>query len=316
MDYSNNSFETSIRSSELSPTDKTDKKCAPSHTFKDGSCIQLDVLLELVNAYNEEDVNAKKINLSNSMNTLNPSKYKKYLVKKLKNRLSDICDNQNCWIKQKFVLRMKKEARDQLKKNTLRPMGPNGKDVWLDTYNINNVLKQYEYKYNDFKSLGAVPVDFDELPAYGIDKLNFKKLHEKGINRIGIVFNLDDHTQGGSHWVAGYTDLKKGDVYFFDSYGMRPVPRINAFLKRAANFCKTQCSRVNVGHNSQICETNKLNNKVRHQYGGSECGVYSINFILRLLKGESFEFITNNKTSDDDVNKCRDVYFLNGRNKK
>ena len=30
-------------------------------------------------------------------------------------------------------------------------------------------------------------------------------------------------------------------------------------------------------------------NRNRHQFKNSECGVYSINFILRLLEGESFE---------------------------
>jgi Ulp1 family protease len=50
-------------------------------------------------------------------------------------------------------------------------------------------------------------------------------------------------------------------------------------------------------------------NKIRHQQKGSECGVYSINFILRLLKGETFDEITNNITLDEEVNKCRKVYF-------
>jgi hypothetical protein len=56
----------------------------------------------------------------------------------------------------------------------------------------------------------------------------------------------------------------------------------------------------------------KLNveyNHNRHQFKNSECGVYSLNFILRLLNGESFENITKNGLLDDDVNLCRDVYF-------
>ena len=36
---------------------------------------------------------------------------------------------------------------------------------------------------------------------------------------------------------------------------------------------------------------------------------YSMNFILRLLKGESFEQITNNITTDSEINRCRSVYF-------
>ena len=53
-----------------------------------------------------------------------------------------------------------------------------------------------------------------------------------------------------------------------------------------------------------------LYNKHRHQYKGSECGVYSINFIIRLLDGETFEHITRNKTLDDEMNECRKKYFF------
>ena len=50
-------------------------------------------------------------------------------------------------------------------------------------------------------------------------------------------------------------------------------------------------------------------NQSRHQFKNSECGVYSVNFILRLLKGETFEYICDNITLDDEVNKCRETYF-------
>ena len=52
-------------------------------------------------------------------------------------------------------------------------------------------------------------------------------------------------------------------------------------------------------------------NKTRHQRGSSECGVYSINFILRLLKGKTFDNVTRKRLSDDKVNKCRAIYFGN-----
>jgi hypothetical protein len=50
-------------------------------------------------------------------------------------------------------------------------------------------------------------------------------------------------------------------------------------------------------------------NKKQHQFKNSECGVYSINFIIRLLKGETFNEITENITKDDEMNNCRNVYF-------
>ena len=69
-------------------------------------------------------------------------------------------------------------------------------------------MEQYEKKYNDFKFFGAVPIDFDELPFLGIKDINFDELYNSG-KKLGFVFNLDEHWQSGSHWVALYSDLEK-----------------------------------------------------------------------------------------------------------
>ena len=52
-------------------------------------------------------------------------------------------------------------------------------------------------------------------------------------------------------------------------------------------------------------------NSKQHQFNNSECGVYSINFIVRLVSGESFDEITNNITKDPKMNECRKSYFRN-----
>ena len=52
-------------------------------------------------------------------------------------------------------------------------------------------------------------------------------------------------------------------------------------------------------------------NKIQHQFKNSECGVYSINFIIRLVGGETFDDITKNITNDDFMNGCRNTYFRN-----
>ena len=35
------------------------------------------------------------------------------------------------------------------------------------------------------------------------------KYKKQGINKIGVIFNLDKHTQPGSHWVALFIDGEK-----------------------------------------------------------------------------------------------------------
>lgn len=277
-----------------------ENKCAPGKIFEHGSCIPLNILVEMGEAYNIENPN-DSIKLYPSFETLNRSKYKKYLLNEFDKKLDDVCKTQNCWTKQTFINKMSKSLKEELQRKTFRPDGPQGKFEWLNTININEVVFQYEDKYNDFKFLGAVPIDFDELPRLGIKNLNLDDLIQSGKTKIAIVFNLDESYKPGSHWVAAFGDLKNGTIYFFDSYGIEPDPRISKFMRRLANYCKN-----NMGIKNVIA----THNKVRHQYGGSECGVYSINFIIRMLKGDTFEDICNSKTSDETINKCRKIYFI------
>ncbi len=291
------------------------KKCAPNKQFSDGSCFTLKDLKKMSISYNifvdDGKINSSKINIKND---------KRHLLGELTSKLENICDNQICWLKQEFV----KKIKDKDLLNTFRPDGPEGKFEWLSTIHINDVMSQYEKKYNDFKFFGAVPIDFDDLPFLGIKDINFDELYDSGKKKIGFVFNLDEHWKSGSHWVALYSDLEKKQIYFFDSYGKRPEKRIRNLVKRISNWCykKKFCSNNKCDQNNSSDSfmrpnsKNEIENKInveynhnRHQYKGSECGVYSLNFILRQLNGDSFHEIVNKKTLDDQIHKCRDVYF-------
>ena len=76
---------------------------------------------------------------------------KKHLVLQLTDRLKDVCDDQICWLKQDFI----KELNDlDAQENTFRPEGPQGRFTWLNTTNIDDIMKQYENKYTG-KKYGA-----------------------------------------------------------------------------------------------------------------------------------------------------------------
>ena len=289
-----------IRSSEACPQNPDDKKCAPGVVFDAGSCIELNVLIEMAKAYNMD--NSNKIQLHDTLETLNPRKYKKYLLREINGRTKQKCDSQKCWTEQKFIKNMNEIMRTQLEKFTFRPDGPDGRFEWLNTLNINDVMGQYENKYPEFKFLGAVPMDFDDLPSLGIKDLNFENLVKEGKTKLGIIFNLDEHWKSGSHWVGLYSDLKKGNTYYFDSYGVGPEPRVRKLMRRIFKF-----NQSGSGIDHPIAD----HNKIRHQYENSECGVYSINFILKMLRGDDFESVCKSKTPDKKINKCRNVYFKN-----
>lgn len=296
-----------------------DHKCAPSKKYSEDSCFTLESLIDMSNAFNNY-VDMGKINKTKIIFNVNGTdNLKKELVKQLNNRLKDICEDQLCWVRQDFV-KLTKNKKD-ITKNTFRPIGPQGRFSWLSTSDIDNVVNQYESIYPDFKYLGTVPMDFDDLPVLGISNLNLDKLYNSGKYRLGMVLNTDEHYKNGSHWIGLYADIKNFKIYFFDSYGKQPEKRVRNFVRRIAKWCvdkhlknDADCSdsfmKPNIQNNiEKIPNVDIRYNHNRQQYKGSECGVYSINFILRLLKNETFDDIINNKLPDDKVNKCREIYF-------
>lgn len=302
----------SVNTSEVCPKDELDKKCAPGLKFEAGSCIPLSLLIQIAEAYNAEYDN-KSIKLYSHHEILNPYKYKKYLVHQLTERLYD--KPQRSWMKLPFIKKMKEMHKEQLEKYTFRPEGPSGRWEWLNTLHIDDTMTQYEQKYPEFKYLGTVPIDFDEFERFGIKNLNYSQLVKSGKTKFGIVFNLDEHDQPGSHWVSLYADVKNGDVLFFDSYGTVPEERIRKLMRRMARFAQTGMGNksLQVGYNKN---SDIIYNTEQHQHGNSECGVYSMNFILRMLRGDTFEEVCQSKIPDKKINKCRNVYFGNANFKK
>lgn len=277
-----------------------EQRCAPGKPFDSGSCIVLPVLVEMVNAYNK--VNKNKIKTSCRKEIMKPKKYKKYLLREMNNRFKNVCDGQLCWTQQDFIKHMDEFMKAQLEKYTFRPLGPEGRFEWLNTVNIDEVMNQYEMDIKDFLFLGAVPMDFQKINLKGIADLNIEKEYKEGIKRFGIIFNLDESWQSGSHWTSAYADIEKGKVFYFDSYGTPPEERVVKLLNK---FCIYYESK-NKGNRCKL-----IYNKVRHQYENSECGVYSINFILDLLKGRDFDELCNTKLKDREVNKLRKKIFRN-----
>lgn len=276
---------------------RTKKKntCAPisEDSF---TCFNKSALITIINSWNSYYKDNKIVYKSCDS--------KKELWTKLNNKLQDKCDDDYCWTKQEFL----KDNKD-LKKNYFRPKMPKvwetNKREWLNTYDINKVMKQYETKYPNFHFIGAVPMDFDKKLSFGscvIDELcniNIKRFIKKGKNKIGIILNLDNHDQEGSHWVSLFCDFEKNNIYYFDSYGYKETNEINNLVSRL----QAQGATLNK-------DIKFHSNNVRNQYKDSECGVYSINFIERLLKGDTFDSILNNKVYDDEMYNNRKRYFM------
>ena len=301
-------------------------KCAPSKNFDNdnNTCFTTDQLLKMVKSYNKYITNENnKIKLENLKYLTDSNKLKKYLLSELIKKLPDTCKSQECLLKEEFVLIL--DDFDLLY-NTLRPLGPLKKTKWLSSSDINQIMLQYTFKYPEFQFFGALPIDFEliELPINYKTNVFYNTLCNMYNNKkykIGFVLNLDNHTQSGSHWVALYANLKNKQIYFFDSYAYKPEIEIVKLMSIIAywinsNNCnkkKHHLQDYSLDFDNGIC--NKYSNidikynNIRHQFKNSECGVYSVNFIIRLLLNHTFNDIINEKTSDDEINKCRETYF-------
>lgn len=205
-----------------------DQKCAPSKQYDDNSCFTLDALIRMSVAYNV------KCHKTKQGTPFDIRENKRYLVGKLTKALEHVCSDQICWLEQDFI----KDLNDaEINDNTFRPRITQGRFDWLNTTNIKETMEQYEELYKDFKFMGAVPMDFDDIPQLGIRHINFDDLKVQGINRLGFVFNLDESWQRGSHWVSMFADLKNNKIYYFDSYGTQPKKRVRMLVNRIATWC-------------------------------------------------------------------------------
>ena len=192
----------------------------------------------------------------------------------------------------------------------LRPAMPNSwkadPDMWLDSNNISAVMNQYEEAYPFFEFMGPFPVDFAAPDPYQkaggqpkclmneICELRVTQALANGTKSIGVVYNLDPHFKSGSHWVANYIDIVGHKCYYFDSYGMAPPEQIARFMK----WLTTQDSKMKLFYGSR-----------RLQFNNTECGVYCIYFIIRMLEGDKFLEITRRKPKDSDMLDLRDWLF-------
>ena len=203
-------------------------------------------------------------------------------------------------------------VKKELRKQYLRPKYPKAwekdPDMWLDNYNIGDVMRQYEETYPWFTFLGILPIDFSAPNPYKQNgtqeclykescELNLKNEYNKGKRGIGIIFNLDPHFKGGSHWVGLYinlTSIKKPFIGYFDSYGYKTPP----LIARLMRSFRLQIPSCELGYNAR-----------RFQFSNSECGMFSMYFIICMIHGIPFKDFCKDSVNDQYMLQLRHVLF-------
>ncbi len=275
------------------PIIENKKMCSPTNAYE-SSCFTTDALRKIIRAYNTKtNSNIGKIKLTQN---------KKDLVKDLSNKFCKDYDTIDFCILNDDRWQGSEEIKTLIRK-FFKPPSPKGKYDWLSSIDIADVMDQYEEKYPDFIFLGPVPIDFDEILTE-VGQINLKTL-VKEKKRIGIVFNTDPHDMPGEHWISMFIDLNDKTICFFDSTGDEPPQQITDLINKLVEQCK----------DIKVLSPITIINKKQHQFSGSECGIYSLFFIIQRLSGKSCNSIFNNIIKDEAMNANRKILFSNPKHK-
>lgn len=268
--------------------------CSPKKNSLKYTCYTKKALFNLKNAWNKRHCDSK-------IYSDNP----KEIWIQLNKAMNSTCHKESCWIKHQCI---KNDINVKKMNKMFAPTSPKSwkknKYEWLSTTDIEKVMKQWEKYDKTFRFLGASPLDYDKILYKNecvwndLCNFNLKEELDKNYKKFGIVFNLDKHNKSGSHWVSVFIDTYKKHIYFFDSYGDPPPSRIMKFCKNV----KKQAKKLNQKYKI-------IHNKKRHQYKDGQCGMYSMYFIICLLKGDTFENINKNIIKDDKMSRFRNKYF-------
>jgi hypothetical protein len=226
----------------------------------------------------------------------------------LKEKFSKICDKESCWYKQFSDSNFNEsEMRDLFAPSSPSSWEKNPNE-WLSSTDIVNVMKQYKKIYKCFEFIGPSPIDYDFMETEThcvwdeLCKFNLKHQIDNGKFKIGISFNTDKHDGPGIHWVSLFVNIKKGIIFYFDSAGNEVKPSI----KRFANNIIKQGKELSPPIEFKFDQ----NYPKQHQYTSTECGMYSLYFIVQMLEDKvTTKYLKTHVLSDKFIERFRKIYF-------
>lgn len=273
------------------------------------TCLTKNIILQLVKIFNTTFCNKHQEFCLKNKTIKTENRTIKTIYLELKSKLSNfnkLYSNEIYWQKIQefsdifinnkylFVSKMPTEWCDSISKWR----NGNIDAPWLSNYDIDDIIIKYEKKYPTFKFLGSTPIDFRKKKhgtcildlfsntdkswlSYNkntsIKYCNFNPSIYSNKKYYGIVFNTDTFEGSGKHWMAMYFSIDKSNpcILFFDSaVTFNPYHNeIKGFIKNIQNTYPS------------LNFTIKYNTK-QHQTSNSECGMYSIYFILTMIDAE------------------------------
>ena len=251
-------------------------------------------------------------NQTHSKNKKITAKKPKQIHSTLHRYLHEKCnDNELCWLSQKQHFNNQPIAK--LFKHNFAPMSPKSwkqnDHEWLYDSDILNVMRSFEEAYPCFAFIEPTSIDFDKyLPQQKscvLDELchfSLASFIKKKKNKIGMIINTDTHDQPGKHWISLFINLRNRTITFFDSAAKEMPREILVFVNRIIQQGLRLRPSLRLSLSPPI--------KTQHQLQNTECGMYSLFFIINMLEDNIDSYFLNNHIiRDNDVHKFRQIYF-------
>lgn len=210
-----------------------------------------------------------------------------------------------------FKKTMGSDLSNKILKTIFKLEGPADTVELLSNFDIDNTLEQWmelapelynkkcyhiPYKMIDFKHTGK------EL--YYLD---IKELMDNEYCCFYCVLNTDVSSGRGKHWFCVFGDLEHEGteedpviIEYFNSSGFPPRKEIVDWF----NHIEAEMFK---GH--RLVVERKIVVQNRLQYSKTECGVWSIAYILNRLRGRPHNWFEKKNINDEDMYECRNYIF-------
>lgn len=267
------------------PIIKKTKKCTPFAKKNQPSnltCIPKSIMQQLKHKYNEKYPKHK-------IEATNPFDIWKSLNVRLQCNLKEKDD---CFLNL-LTEKEKKIIADKIYSPNAPKEWKNNPNEWLSNFDIEAIMKDYEESYKNFHYIATPPIDFaKKIPFECVEpklcKISLEKEKKNGKLKLGIIFNLDVHTGSGTHWTSFFCDISQKYIFYFDSAGNEMPPEIKKFIDKL----------VKQGKEMGIDFTIYTNGTHTHQKSNTECGMYSLFFIITQLT-EEIEYAKKNNKNEE-----------------
>lgn len=265
------------------------ERCSPSAKEK-YTCYSKNTIHQLKQYWNDRHPD-KKIK----------AKHPKGIWSELQRKLQHVCTKESCWLEQEFI------KNNKFLVKSFAPKSPASWAInpttWLDSLDLLNVMDQYKEAYANFDFIGPTPIDWNYKKVKGkcvwedLCRFDLSEQIKTGKTNVGIIFNLDIHSNDGTHWVALYISITSKRIIYFNSLGYKAPSYINKFIAKVQKQAQQLDGLFTVTENTII-----------HQETDTECGIYCLYFIIEMLKLKKPKLFTT-RIPDKKMERLRKIYF-------